>query len=438
MKPFLNPEVFKITIPESERELPIYWVTPPVLAALLNPESTLLAAPSGYGKSTLALIARQQLSDDWFHVRLKNREDADENLINQLLSQITQEMWSYIEEHPAVLAGLQQTRAVAARYFLQRLSDIDINFLLARLAEDEPDHAEAIEAFRAIQPGELFSASASNTQRLSVLCDCVQKLGSQGIFIWIDLSTELAHLSHPFLQTLQSLFDSLHLMRRRTLHIKCLALPSVCRYLQTLRGVETLSVNRLTLQWTAEQMIHLIEQRLTLASAHSINSLAQLVAPAECITFLESFSDVGSPVEWLTLARLIVEKVNATEQYPLSQADWLSVRRSYCVERVKLRLDEQGSFWRGKQLLTDLTPKKRALYPLLKYLYEHPGVHRTYTLTGVLDVDETNLNTMVSRVRKEHLEPFLPTEEEGEEAWIYLVTDFKGGGYTLVNTLRSP
>jgi hypothetical protein len=236
---------------------------------------------------------------------------------------------------------------------------------------------------------------------------------------------------------LQEIFDSLYLMRHETLYIKCLALPSVSQHLRQLRGLETLSVEWLALHWPQEELFRLIDQRLSLATGGRIKSLGQLVAPDACATFLDNVSDAHSPLEWLALVRLIAEKVNITGEIPLGEQAWLNVRRAYYAERVKLRLDEQGSFWRGKQLLAELTPKKRAIYPMVKYLYEHPGVHRTYNLLNALAVDETNLNTMISRARKEHLEPFPPLEGDSEEAWIYLVTDSKGGGYALKHTDRS-
>ncbi|MFN8495450.1 MAG: hypothetical protein U0350_48090 [Caldilineaceae bacterium] len=410
---------------------------PDVFATLLNSESTLLAAPQGYGKSTLTWAAQRQTRHEWLNVDLEEADTLDIDVMTVLLRRITAGMWNYIEQNPDALGKLQ-TRATAARYFLERFYDVDTDFLLACLAEDAPASADAIEAFRTLQPPELFSDTASNTQRLSILGDCIHKLGMKGIIIWIDISLEYAALSIPFWQTLQGLFDSLHVMRRRTLHIKCLAPPSVCHRLQALRGVETLSVNRLELRWLPEQLIHLIEQRLAPASDQRIAALDQLIEPKEWITFLNDFADVQNPCEWLILARLIAERVNSTGEIPLSEPAWLQVRRAYCAERVKIRLDDQGSFWRGKQLLSDLTPKKRAIYPLVKYLYDHPGVHRTYALTNALKVDETNLNTMISRARKDHLEPFLPIDGDNEEGWVYLVTDLKGGGYALQHTDRTP
>lgn len=431
----LNPNLFKPVASVRDLLPADALVEPDILPALLNPESTLVAAPAGYGKSTLALLARQRLQHRWLQVSLDHGKDSDEALTYTLLRQIVADMWEYIQANPAALVNLQ-SRATATRYFLTRFSAIELDYLLACLADDFPEQAGVIHAFRAIEPRELFTETANDTQRLRILCDCVQKLGFQGVIVWLDLSQELATTPPAVLQILRDFFGSLQMVRQRSLHIKCLAPPSVCHHLQHLRGLETFSVNQLTLRWTQAQLQLMIDRRLQFMGIPAIQSLAQLIEPVQCATFLDEFSDVHSPTEWLTLAWHIVEQINRDEAIPLPEVAWLRARRAYCAERVSIRLDEQGSFWRGKQLLADLTPKKRALYPLVVYLYEHPGVQRTYKLLAALDVDETNLNTMISRVRKDHLEPFPPTAAERDDVWIYLVTDAKGGGYELRNTHR--
>lgn len=434
MNQLLDPTFFQVSAPRNDKYLRRYWVQPSVFSALLNPESCLLAAPGGYGKSTLALVAQQQMQNAWLNITLEQLENSTDDFITALLRQITHKMWQHIEDNPSVLANLQ-TRAVAVHYFLTLFSEIDLGYLLARLAEDFPEHEALIQTFQGIQPRELFGANASPAQRLSVLCDCAQKLGVQGIVVWVDLTGELKQLPLPLKVLLEDFFSSLYLMRRKILHIKCLALPSVCQHLRGLRGVETLSAAVLELTWRPEELQALVARRLQLASAQRVQALAQLVDEAKFLALLQNSANAGSPVEWLALTHMIVAVVNEEGRLPLSEQAWLRIQRTYYAERVKLYMDEQGSFWRGNRLLADLTPKKRAIYPLIRYLYENPGTHRTYQLLKVLNIDEQNLSTIVSRARKEHIEPLAG---DAEEAWIYLVTDFRGGGYALRHTDRSP
>jgi hypothetical protein len=380
-------------------------------------------------------MARQQLQNKWLHVIVDRIEDGKDALTHTLLRRITANMWEYIQSNPLALSKLQ-SRAVATHYFLTRFLEVDLDYLLACLADDFPEHAGLIHPFRTLELRELFNETANDTQRLRVLCDCTQKLGFQGVMIWLDLAQELNDTPANILHILRDSFGSLQMVRQRSLHIKCLAPPSVCYYLQKLRGMETLSVNQVTLHWTRPELQWMVDRRLALMGVPTIQSLTQLIDIEQFAAFLSEHSDVHSPTEWLALARCIVEQVNRNPVIPLSEAAWRYVRRVFCAERVPIWMDEQGSFWRGKQLLADLTPKKRALYPLVKYLYEHPGVQRTYKLLAALDVDEPNLNTMISRVRKEHLEPFPPTETERDDIWIYLVTDTKGGGYELRHTRK--
>lgn len=54
-EPDLNTVLFSTASPEHDVTLQQALVQPTVLAALLNAESTLLAAPKGYGKDTFGL-----------------------------------------------------------------------------------------------------------------------------------------------------------------------------------------------------------------------------------------------------------------------------------------------------------------------------------------------------------------------------------------------
>lgn len=434
MKPILNPFYFQHSAPNNDKYLLHYAVMPGIFSALLNPESCLVSAPSGYGKSTLSHLVQQETKHKWLHVNLDLQYTANEDFMTILLRQITNEVWHYIEKSPSSLATLQN-RSAAIRYFLDLFSAVDVDYLLTCLAEDHPQEREAILAFQAVVPRQLFSPNATSTQRLSILCDCVQKLGIEAIVVWIDISEEWSKIPLPFVGLLEDFFDSLYLMRRNLLYFKCLALPSVCKRIQKLRGIETLSVALYELDWTVDEIRFLIEERLRFSSEQEIASLTDLINMEKILALLQDSSDVHNPKEWLALLHIIIETINQQGRIELDEKVWQSVQRAYFEKQVKIRLDEQGSFWRGNRLLTDLTPRKRAIYPLVRYLYENPGVHRTYKLMDTLGVDETNLNTIISRARKDHLEPFVSVE--AEDAWIYLVTDFKGGGYELKHTDRA-
>lgn len=430
----IDPSFFKIVTPKQDRCLRHAWVQPALFSALLNPESSLVAGTKGYGKSTLALMAQQQTEGKWLNIELDIVHDIKDDFMDTLLCQITLGMWEYIQANPASLT-LLQTRALAVRYFLNLFSEVNMSYELTILAEDFPEHSEIIRAFLELPDQNLFTTTAAITQKLSVLCDCVQKLGFEAVVLWVDLAMEQSQLSPMVFSLLQNLFDSLYLMRRRILHIKCLAQPSVCEQLSQLRGVETLSVATLNLTWQPPQLLELINNRLKLASADQLHSVTQLVTTNKLQSFFDSASDIGNPIEWLVLTRLIIEAFNQQESFPLSEKSWLAVQRAYYSERVKIRMDEKGYFWRGTRLLPDLTEKKWAIYPVMRFLYEHPGVQSITTLISALAVDEANLNTIVFRIRKEHLEP-IPSSDK-EDAWIYLVTE-PGVGYSLRHTDRSP
>jgi hypothetical protein len=435
MNVLLDIRPFKSLHPEQDARLFEYFVEPEPLAEVLDAQSMVLSAPSGYGKTTLAYVAQRLTDQTWLNVTLKFEEPYWEDYMNFLLRQITGGIWEYLETNPDKVRQLE-VRAEAVKYFLNRYSGIDIDYQLACLAEDFPEHAPDIRRLIDQEPRELFGPMATNTQRLSILCDCVQKFGLQGVVVWFDLSSELSEIPDTVRGYIQDFFDSLALMRRRTLYFKCFAPPSVCAFLSELRGVQTLSVAMVELNWPPARLRMMLNRRLQAASRGQFADLAVLVEANQFESFLDEFSDIHSPVEWLALCRLVVETVNEHGEAPLSTAHWLSVRRAYFAERLKIRLDAEGHFWRGKHLLHDLTRNKRAIYPLVKYLYENPGFHRTYRLAAALNTDDNTLNTTISRARKDHLEPDLGGATGAEESFIYLVTDFKGGGYALLHTDR--
>ncbi|HRB29736.1 MAG TPA: hypothetical protein PK517_06165 [Nitrosomonas sp.] len=411
MNPAIDPSFFKITAPKQDRILRRAWVQPVLFSELLNPESSLVSAAKGYGKSTLAWMTQEQTADKWLNIELDLVSEIKDDFMDTLLRQITLGIWEYAQTNPASLARLQ-TRAIALRHFLNQFEEVEIAYTLATLADDYPEHAETIQKFIEIPEQKIFHDNTPITQKLSVLCDCVQKLGFEAVVIWVDLAVEHSQISPIHLALLQNFFDSLYLMRRRILHIKCLAQSSVCTQLSQMRGVETLSVATLELSWQPTQLFELVNKRLNLASAGQLQSVTELVAEDKFLALLENASDVGNPSEWLILTRLIVEAVNQQKSFPLSEKSWIGVQRTYYGERVKIRMDENGYFWREK---------KWAIYPVMKYLYEHPGTRSITELKAALPVDEANLNTIVFRIRKEHLEP-IPSSDK-EDAWIYLITE---------------
>lgn len=422
---------FTKTHPQGNEKLQSVLVSPNALPALLNATSTLLDAPENYGKSTLLFLAREQSRGRWLNVEFLIA-DSERDVLDTLIREITHKMWYHIEAHPQSLAELK-SRAVAVRYFLDEFVEINTAFLLGCLAEDVPEHAPAIHAFLTQPTIELFDERASFSQKLTVLCDAVSRLGLEGVALWIEADQTLERIAPQTLLILQELYDSLYVTRHPQLYIKCLASPSICRYLSKNRGVETLSVERASLRWEPSQLLEIVERRIQAVRHHNILRLSDLIHVKQFTSFLSEFSDAGSPLEWITLTRHLLHQASETKS-SLTEAQWLEARRNYCRERVPLWMDAQGTFWRGAREIVELTPRKRSIYPLVRYLYDNPGVHRTYRLMDKLGVEETNLNTIVSRARQ-LIEPF-PTEADSLDDWLYLITDMRGGGYELQNTKK--
>lgn len=431
----LDPTLFDSIDPSTHPRAREILVEHELLPEVLNPGCVLLVAPNGYGKTTLAVSGIGSMVG-WLHIYQTVEHLDSENTLGSLLDRITNAAWNYVRQHPAALHRLGR-RAAGLKYFWQRYVGVDIDYLLECLADDYPEYKQTILEIADLQTKELFSATAEDHLRLHMLLDCVVRLGFQGVAVWIDLDAEWKDLSDISQKYLFYLFDSLYLVRNPNICFKCLVVPSVAERLNELRALQTLSVERFALRWQQAQIETLVNRRLHMASNGEVSKISHLIARDRWDAFLQEFSDIGNPVAWLALAKLAVTQVNRIGRAPVDNEGWLQMRRAYCAEHLKIRLDEYGNFWRGPQRLDGLTERKRAIYPLVRYLYENPGFQRTYKLMDKFGMDENTLNTNISRARKDHIEPiFADAPDNGET--IYLVTDYKGGGYALFHTARSP
>ena len=134
------------------------FVIPPIYDTVLDPRSTLVCGDRGRGKSTLAYKARRATQGRWLNVDFP--AEAGNSLYETLLRSITVEVWNWLEQNPHQIGALG-SRAVALHYFLGSDLDLDLGFLLDRLADDNPHCAEAISQLRRQPIVELFRPHAS-------------------------------------------------------------------------------------------------------------------------------------------------------------------------------------------------------------------------------------------------------------------------------------
>jgi hypothetical protein len=448
----LNLAALSLQPPAEDRWLGECYVYPAIFSAVLDARSTLVSAPAGHGKTALAVMARRALDREWLNVEYawQNQDAGLAGLGQDLLKKLADEMWTYIERRPASLAGLG-TRLQAVRYFLDQAKGADLaDYLIGRLADDDLADAEPIRRLAGLPHLSLFTEQSTLPQRLDVLCDCVQKLGARGMLVWIDLP---ARGQRPVsaASALSALFDAPALARRRFLHFKCLAEPEAVAQLKEMSSVVTGSVEVLELSWRREELIEIADRRLV--AAGSGRRLGELVDPADVGRNLSRLSDAGSPAEWLALAAQVAAQAAAKGMVPLDQDAWLKAQREYSRARVRLRMDDEGFFWLGPRRVADLTPAKKALYPLAKHLYENPGFHKSYQLARVLDAipssqrrsrskeptltSESTVYIYIKRIR-ELLQDTLGSRE-GDADHVYLITAPPGlEGYALVHTDRAP
>ena len=407
---------------------------PSIFPALLRKRSTIIAAGRGHGKSALAHMARRALEADYLNVVVSTTSIDGDARWEHVVRAIIEGVWAQIETQPALL-GMLESRARAFKYFAeQHFGSELLNYYLDRLRNDAPQHASLVDAFRALPGGELFNSRTYLDQRFAVLCDAVGKIGSQGVMVWIELPDTHAQKEFDFLL---GLFDSVSQMRSKTLYVKCLTSPAAAAALETARGVRTLSVERLDLDWTREELVGIADARINIATGGWGDGLSSFMPLGRAAEFLARVSDPNSPSEWIALTRTALYRSIDDLSKLSGEALWRATQRDYCAARVRIRLDADGVFWKGKHELIGLTAKKRAIYPFVKYLYDNPGFHLPYRLETALNMKPGTLEITLSRARNEHLEGGL-SDGNASDDWVYLVTDPKGRGIALLHTDRSP
>jgi hypothetical protein len=189
-----------------------------------------------------------------------------------------------------------------------------------------------------------------------------------------------------------------------------------------LRGVETLSAEPLFIDWQEQGLLQMVDARLRIASQGQVRHLDALVNLEAFTAFAQAEMPAQTPRNWLHLAHIVAEGVGADAAMPIDVTAWETAKRKYYTQHVRIWLDEDEVFRRGSTEV--LAARQSSLFKLVKHLYDHPGFHKIHKLQQALDMDATNINTYIHRVRKA-IEPMTDAEP------IYLVTDPKREAYAL-------
>lgn len=430
MKPAIALEACSILPPRDDPYLEAAYHEPSIFQALLRRRSTIVAASKGHGKSALVWMAQRVSARDCLHVNVPLVDNLAGAPWDLVINEVSQETWRGLTQNPSLFVRLG-ARAKALKYFVvEALGGELVNYDLERLAEDNPDYADAINAFRELPNVGLFGRGANLEQRTSVLCDAVTKTGVGGIMVWIEFPEKPAP---QLTDVVQELFDSVYQMRSEHLHIKCLAEYQVADELEMSRGVRTLSAERLNLRWTREDMLAIAAKRIRLATRNEDANLSHYMPADWAESLLTRVSDPLSPSEWIALACCALNQsidIASTVESSIPQS---RIEAEYARLRLPLWKDREGSFWRGKRKLIDLTPRKRVVYKLVDYLFCNPGYHLPYQLAAKLNMKNEAMNITVKRARDLIEQGF----EGGAGRWVYLVTDPAGRGFALVNTTGS-
>jgi hypothetical protein len=434
----------RISPPSVDRWLGQCFVRPRIYDATLGAGSILVEAPAGHGKSTLQTMAQRDAGNKWLNVAfdptsLRNQDsDTGSNRIYDYLFRcMTEAMWEVVSNNPQILADIGN-RAVALKYFGATFAGENwVSYTLQSLIEDCPEHQMLLESFRDSPTVELFNDAATDGLKLDTLADCARRMGFAGVVVWIDLPDDEA-ITSTAISIVEEILDSLKATRRRDIYFKCFVGPTASRRLRGLQSVFKLSVEHIAFQWSQAELQRIADRRIHAATSGQWTTLLDAVGLdhlSQIPSLIAESTDHPGPIEWIKLTELILQQVAKKSEgatlLALDATDWLEARKAYYAERIKLSFNSDGVLRRGARLIESIAPSKRSLHPIIKYLYEHPGIHETHTLADKLGWDEQSLATYIHRIRKE-IEP-LWSESSGKVS-IYLVNE--SGGYGLINTKR--
>lgn len=202
------------------------------------------------------------------------------------------------------------------------------------------------------------------------LSKVAQRLGWEGVWIIVDgIEPWFIAQPHQVRSALAAFFATLPLFQEASLAYKAFLPDRLQPALASVAGIERYRVHPYRLHWQEEQLVTIVERRLTLAFGHTM-SLQDLCAAKELKLWLARIGG-DSPRAWLEAIRPLVSYAFAhRESLPVSTKTWKELRRQH---PPRLELDEARACVRvgGREIPADAMTG--GAFRLLRYLYQNAG-----------------------------------------------------------------
>jgi hypothetical protein len=240
----------------------------------------------------------------------------------------------------------------------------DREFHLSRLSEHAtPAGLETIKKITSSTPRQLLSQTATPSDILSHLTESTKKLGFDGVWIFIeDLDVIFRASPDKLAQNLKDLLSTLDIFETPAFSIKIIAPSELGLRLQTARGVKTRRFNVHYLKWQYEELLDIVERRISLVLQEEQISITDICGDKAWLNWLKQYAG-ETPRGWLDLTRPIVVAY-LKKKGKLAGSEWQGIYRK-SPPLLSLDLENNRVFIGHGEVLVSAIG-----YKLLRYLYE--------------------------------------------------------------------
>lgn len=352
------------------------YLPPRLFGQMIEPRSILVMGEEGSGKSALEFYLKDYaaqrtpklLAVSWRPAipdGIPPSGQAAELFISQAMDSLSFAFLQLIVCEPATYTNAPAWAKDFMHWFVQAFLHGDRQYLLSRLADGAGTEELAIVTHLLTEPPrEVFPRDSLPSSILSHLTSAIKAHGLEGVWVFLDGLDTLFRISPETLKSfLVNFLSTLDLFEEDTFFFKIVASSKLEHSLLQARGILTRRFSTYKLKWNEEELIHLTEKRIALATKRDDLPLSRFCKDPEWVKWLKKFAG-ASPRGWMELTRPILGAY-LSKGKPLTQSEWLD---TYRQSPPRLHLDlEAGHVFIG----WGEAPVAGIGYKLLRYLYEN-------------------------------------------------------------------
>lgn len=352
------------------------FLAPREFDLMTGPNSILVMGEEGSGKTALEIQLKNHAAQkgtsrllvaSWrpqLSAETVSSDQIAETFMLQAMNSLSFAFLQAVIQTPSIYSFAPSWARDFMIWFVQHYLQGDREFHLSRLAEHAAsDGLEAVTVLLSNEPRLLFPQSMPATI-LPHLTEAIKVLGFEGIWIFVDGLDTLFRLSPNRLeQFLNDFLSTLEYFEDPAFAFKMIVSRDLGLRLQKSRGVVTRRFKMYNLNWHEEELIRMVEKRVSLTLKREHILLGELCKDEAWFHWLKRYSG-DTPRGWLDLTRPILAAY-IKKGKSLSKIEWLDIYRQ---SPPPLRLDLEAGhvlIGHGKVDVSAIS------YKLLAYLYEN-------------------------------------------------------------------